>query len=185
MFDCGIPYKQMKDELYKVDTLLLTHTHGDHIKKKTLESIKKEFPRIKVYGNFDVAKTHGDYLDKTIGIAPLKLTKKRTVFPWEGVHDVPVTYYFLDLEGIKVLYATDTCVVENPYGWKFDYMFLESNYDETKLNEVRRNLKRGQYDPANQSFRHLSTQKCKDFWYLNRVNRESPLIELHKSSRFY
>ena len=55
MVDCGVGFTEMKEDLYQVDTLLITHAHSDHVKPSTLESIRREFPRIKVYGNADVA----------------------------------------------------------------------------------------------------------------------------------
>lgn len=185
MIDCGIPYRKMKEDLYGVDTLLLTHTHKDHINDKTLAAIRREFPRIKIYGNFDVAYEYGKYIDKVIANAPIELTKKRVIYPHDGVHDIPVTYFDIDLDGKKLFYATDTAEVKNHLGWKYDFIFCESNYDEVKLAQVRDNLKAYQYDPAEGSFRHLSTQRCKEFYFVNRKDKNTPLIELHKSSRFY
>lgn len=185
MIDCGVPFSKMKKDLYMVDTLLLTHTHSDHINVKTLGEIKKKFPRVKIYGNWDVGYSYGDYLTKIIGTAPIELSRKRIIYPYDGEHDVPVTYFFIDYAGTKIFYATDTTIIENPYKWKFDYIFCESNYDKVKLNQMRESLPSGKYDPANASFRHLSTQRCKEFYYVNRKDNETPLIELHKSKRFY
>lgn len=185
MIDCGVPYRRMRDELYKVDTLLITHSHKDHLNEKTLAAIKREFPRIKVFGNWDVAYMVGEYLEKIISETPIELTKNRIIYPHEGVHDIPVTYFDIAFDETKVFYATDTRQVQNHLGWKYDYIFCESNYDEVKLAQVRETLKPWQYDPADGSFRHLSTKACKEFYYVNRKDKDTPLIELHKSSRFY
>ena len=173
----------MHEDLYKVDTLLITHCHSDHIKPSTLASIRKEFPRIKVYANAHVAYQYD--VDKVIGTAKLVLPKNRIILPMEGVHDVPVTYFFIKIGRTNILYATDTCKVENPLGIELDYVFLESNYDERKLRELSKQYKRKGYDPATSSLRHLSTQRCKEFYFVNRRNENSTLIELHQSSRFY
>ena len=183
MIDCGVPYKNMKEELYKCDTLLITHSHGDHVHRPTYESIRKDFPRIKVYANADVAYQYD--VDVIIGTAPVKLPKRRTVIPMEGKHDVPVSYFYIRISGMWVLYATDTCKVENPKEYQLDYCFLESNYDERKLKEHAKDYKRRGYDPMLANLRHLSTQKCKEFYYVWRKNKDSKLIELHKSKRFY
>ena len=66
-----------------------------------------------------------------------------------------------------------------------DYMFLESNYDERKLKELAKQYRTKGYDPALSNLRHLSTQKCKEFYYVNRRDKDSVLIELHMSKRFY
>jgi hypothetical protein len=124
-------------------------------------------------------------VDKVIGSAQLALPKKRLILPMEGVHDVPVTYFYIKIGKINVLYATDTCRIENPMDIKLDYVFLESNYDERKLKELAKQYRRKGYDPATSSLRHLSTQRCKEFYFVNRRNEKSILIELHQSSRFY
>lgn len=184
MIDCGISFKDMKEELYKVDTLLITHSHGDHIKANTFKSIRKDFPRIKVYANAHVAYQYD--VDVVIGTATLNLTKKRVVIPFEGKHDVPVTGFVIKMRGFNILYMTDTNTVELPEEIPLDYLFLESNYDERKIREIGAQYKRASYDPRiNSVTRHLSTQKCKEFYYLHRRSKESVLIELHKSNRFY
>lgn len=184
MIDCGISFKDMKEDLYKVDTLLITHSHGDHVKPATFNNIRKEFPRIKVYGNADVAYQFD--VDIVIGTAKLTLPKKRIVIPFEGKHDVPVTGFIIQMKKLNILYMTDTSEVNPPSGFPLDYVFLESNYDERKLQELGKQYRRRGYDPRISSVtRHLSTQKCKEFYYLNRRSKESELIELHQSNRFY
>ena len=178
MIDCGIPFKRMHEDLYKVDTLLIKHSHSDHVKPATLASIRKEFQRIKVYGNAHVAYQYD--VDKVIGSAQLALPKKRIILPMEGVHDVPVTYFYIKIGKINVLYATDTCRIENPMDIKLDYVFLESNYDERKLKELAKQYRRKGYDPATSSLRHLSTQRCKEFYFVNRRKEKSKLIELNQ-----
>lgn len=108
------------------------------------------------------------------------------MIPFPGVHDVPVTGFVIKMKGNDILYMTDTSKVSPPEGMTFDYVFLESNYDERKLKELSKQYKRRGYDPyTNSVVRHLSTQKCKEFYYVNRKSEESKLIELHQSSRFY
>lgn len=183
MIDCGIPFTKMKEDLYLCDTLLITHTHSDHIKKQTLMRIMSEFPRIKIYGNYDVAYQYPTV--NVIGSKAFKLKDGTVITPFEGDHDVPVTYYAIQKDDVNVLYATDTCQVENILGLKYDWFFLESNYDEKKLEISARQYKRKGYDPTEASLRHLSTKQCKTFYFLNRRDKDSKLIELHMSERFY
>lgn len=183
MIDCGIPFSRMKEDLYLCDTLLITHTHSDHINKKTLLRIMEEFPRISIYGNYDVAYQY--HVNHIVGSKAFELKDGTRVTPIEGVHNVPVTYYVIQKDDVNILYATDTCKVENPLGIKFDYFFLESNYDEQKLRLSANRYKRKGYDPTESSLRHLSTKQCKTFYFINRRNKDSKLIELHMSERFY
>lgn len=183
MFDCGVPFSHMKEDLYKVDTLLITHSHSDHIKPATLERIRKEFPGITVFGNADVAYQYD--VDMVIGSKPFSLRKRRKVIPFDGAHDVPVTGYIVQMKGLNILYMTDTARVNPPSDLLLDYIFLESNFDERKLRQEAKRYKKHGYDPYLSVTRHLSTQKCKEFYYTHRRNEESKLIELHQSQRFY
>lgn len=183
MFDCGVPFSHMKEDLYKVDTLLITHSHSDHIKPATLERIRKEFPGITVFGNADVAYQYE--VDMVVGSKPFSLRKRRKVIPFDGVHDVPVTGYIVQMKGLNILYMTDTARVNPPSDLLLDYIFLESNFDERKLRQEAKRYKKHGYDPYLSVTRHLSTQKCKEFYYTHRRNEESKLIELHQSQRFY
>ena len=182
MVDCGVPYSKMKEDLYKVDALLITHSHRDHILPATFNKIRKEFPNIKVYANANVAYQYD--VDKVIGHADFNIRNIR-VIPFDGVHDVPVTGFVILMGDLNILYMTDSSRVCPPDGYVYDYIFLESNYDEKKLEMTAKNYARKGYDPYESVLRHLSTQKCKEFYYLNRRGRDSVLVELHQSRRFY
>lgn len=184
LIDCGMPFKAVKEDLYKVDTLLITHSHSDHVKESTFNAIKKDFPRIKIYGNADVAYKYD--VDVVIGEHVLNIGKDRKVIPFFGVHDVPVSCFNIEMNGLSILYATDTNRLIFPDdSVRFDYFFLESNYDERKLREESKKYKSHGYDPGISSLRHMSAQKCKEYYYVYRKNESSELIELHKSKRFY
>lgn len=182
MIDCGVAFSKMKEDLYEVDALLLTHSHSDHIKPQTLKRIRKEFPRVKVYGNAHTAYQYE--VDKVIGTAEFSV-KNHKVIPFDGVHDVPVTGFIICIEEMNILYMTDSSSVPIPDGYPLDYVFLESNYDEKKLEMTAKRYAKKGYDPYESVLRHLSTQKCKEFYYVNRRDKDSVLIELHKSRRFY
>lgn len=183
MVDCGMPYKKMKDELYKVDALLITHTHTDHLNVSTFQKIREEFPRIKVFANYEVAdKVH---VDKIICKKPVSVRRGNvTIYPCIGEHDVLVSYFFIDFDGFLVFYATDTCKVENQTGRKVDLFLIECNYDEAKLKAIGSSYIKKGYDPFFNSYRHLSFQQARLFYYSNRRNNDTPMIELHMSERF-
>ena len=184
MIDCGISFSRMRDELQKVDTLLITHAHSDHVKDHTINQIRHVFPEITIYANADVAYQYD--VDNVIGTVPFRLDSKRKITPFPGVHDVPVTGYIIEMKKLSILYMTDSAVIKPPDDRKYDYLFLESNYDIRKLRERSKKYRRRGYDPyLSSSTRHLSTQKCKEFYFVNRRNENSKLIELHQSERFY
>jgi Cft2 family RNA processing exonuclease len=182
MIDIGVPFNKIKDELYDVKYLLITHTHSDHLKLNTYTSLIKMFPRIKIYGNYEVGQVVD--VDKIVNAGYEFETKDYTFYPFPCVHDVLCYGFTWEYEKNRILYATDTSSLDFAPPGPYDYLFLESNHDEKKLEEVRNKPNKG-YDPYESGKRHLSTQQAKNFYYMNRRDRDSELIELHKSARFY
>lgn len=182
LIDAGIPYNKLKSELYTVDTLLLTHNHSDHVKTPTVAAIKKNFPHIKVIGNYEIGYAANLDIISNNGI-PIAL-KKLEIVPFDCVHDVVCQGFVLNFKDGVVIYATDTNSLEHAPAIKYDYFFLESNHDEQKLQQIQGKKVNG-YNAFAHGVNHLSSQKCKAFYYIHRREKESPLVELHMSSRFY
>lgn len=183
MVDCGVAFKRLKEYLYDIKYLLLTHIHSDHIKPTTLKRIKKEFPHIKVIGNYEVAQLYD--VDHIINAGFPMDIDNYTFEAFECVHDVVTYGYTWSFNDNEIIYATDTNSLENAPERKYDYLFLESNYDVEKLELARGKRSKYGYDPYISGLRHLSTKDCKTFYYLNRKDKNSELIELHMSERFY
>lgn len=183
MIDCGVPFNRIKEYLYDVKYLLLTHIHSDHIKPSTLQNIKKLFPKIQIIANHEVHQLYG--VD-TIANASFQIETEDYVFtPFECIHDV-VTYGFTwEHEGFSIIYATDTSSMEFAPDEQYDYFFIESNHCEKKVELILGQQERYGYDAYSGAKRHLSTQQAKTFYYTHRRNRDSQFIELHQSSRFY
>nr|WP_278842529.1 MBL fold metallo-hydrolase [Melissococcus plutonius] len=183
MVDCGIPFKKMKEALYDCNYLLITHIHSDHIRPSTLQKIKDFFPKIKVIGNWEV---HQHFGVDVICNAGYDLQTKDYVFlPFEGMHDVLCYGYTWQVDGYQIIYCTDTSSLKNSPELAYDYLFLESNYDKNKIEAIENAQEKYGYDVIAGARRHLSTQDCKAFYYTHRKDKESKLIELHKSARFY
>lgn len=184
MFECGVPFKDMEEELYKVRYLIITHKHSDHLNMTTYKRIRRKFPRIKFIANWSVASVVP--IDEITGDSTTIETKDWTIESFPAVHDVPCHGYVLKKDGLNILYITDTSTMEHAPDYKYDYFFMESNHDESKINAVRNNSKKLYgYDVWEGAMRHLSIQKAKAFYWIHRRNESSPFIELHKSERFY
>jgi ribonuclease BN (tRNA processing enzyme) len=182
MVDCGLSFNKIKDYLYKIKYLLITHIHSDHLNRRTLESIMRKFPWITIIGNYEV---HQAFHTNIIANAGFDVVTDDYVFtPFECFHDVLTYGYTWEAEGKKIIYATDTSSLENAPPGPFDYFFIESNHDEQKLKQAQNDYK-GSYSPFLSGKRHLSTQAAKAFYYMNRSSLDAELIELHKSNRFY
>lgn len=183
MIDCGIPFGAMTEDLYKTDYILITHTHSDHLKLPTLNTIRKKFPHIKVYGNYEVA--YMTKLDRIVANYQEIMLPDWIITPFPCVHDVVTHGYVLDKPDLSIIYATDTATLDNAPKKPYDMLFLESNHDETKIKQVQGRRTEYGYDVYQSALRHLSTQSSKAFYYMHRRNKQSPYIELHQSKRFY
>ena len=98
--------------------------------------------------------------------------------------------YVLRFKDLDVLYATDlkrTKELEeftDQNGIRYDYTFLESNYDSEKLRMLGDSW-HGQYNAyVDSSERHLSKDESLKF-YIKHKKEGGEYIELHKSRRFY
>lgn len=181
LIDCGISYRKAKKALDKVDTLLITHSHSDHLNPAALKQIRKMHPQIKVCANYDVAYQYP--VDRIFGSKPLILKDGTVIHAQEGVHDVPVSFFSIEYQGLNIFYATDTNTVFPYQDMKYDYVFCEANYDEELIKLIGKQYRKKGYDPILSAQRHLSVQKCKAFYYMNR-KENGKLIELHQSKRF-
>lgn len=154
MIDAGITIRDFKSHnLDDVDTLIITHVHGDHMQKPLTRHLLKK--GIKAYFPADViAKLiEEDMLD----IPPLLANKQITpitndlIIDAHGLrirplpqkhHDIINYALIFESEKHRLLYATDLDTVEaTDVGvgllgqGKFDTLLLEGNYDETYLRE--------------------------------------------------
>lgn len=184
MFECGVPFKDMEKELYKVKYLIVTHKHSDHLNITTYKKIRKKFPRIQFIANWDVASRIP--IDHITG-DETELEFRDWIFEsFKAVHDVICHGYVMKREDLTILYVTDTSTMEFAPKYKYDYFFMESNHDENKINAIRNTSKKLYgYNAWEGAMRHLSTQKAKAFYWMNRKSEDSKWIELHKSERFY
>jgi phosphoribosyl 1,2-cyclic phosphodiesterase len=183
MVDCGLAFSKIKEYLYDVKYLIITHTHADHLNRKTLTQIAAMFPRIQLIGNYEV---HQVFKMNHIANCGYPLVFDDYIFtPFACVHDVLVYGYTWQYQDKKIIYATDTSTMEYAPDERFDYFFIESNHDEAKLEAARNEVNKYGYDAFAGGKRHLSTQQAKNYFYTHRRNPEAEFIELHKSKRFY
>lgn len=188
LVDCGVSFAKIKPYLKKVNYLLITHIHSDHLKQNTYRRIRQLYPRITTIGNWQVAQE----VDLDIicnATVPVKALDY-TFLPIEVPHDVLTYAYLWSTHDGNVLYCTDTYDTTSIHdaleGKKVNYFFLESNHDEGKVEAIRKTArKKYGYDAYSGAKRHLSTQQAKSFYYLHRESKDSLWVELHKSSRFY
>lgn len=185
LFDAGRPYKEIKDDLFKVKYVFISHRHSDHLKAPTVRAIKKHFPRIKIIANSDIAKL----VPVDIVLDPhesVDLPNGVTVEAFLAPHDVPVNGWVWEREGKRFIWFTDGYNLHHAPAGKYDYFFVEANHDKHLIERVMNESERKWgYDAVAGSLRHLSKQDAKAFYYMRRTSPDSVWVQLHKSSRFY
>lgn len=191
MIDCGIPFRSMKEELYKCQYLLITHDHQDHVKLPALKNIVKSFPNIEIFSTYKVARMEDSVKAINTDYLPIEL-KNAGCRMWAVpvVHNTLCFAYVLRFDDLDVLYATDLKRTDElaefteEEGIQYDYTFLEANYDEIKLRMLGDSW-HGQYNAyIDSSERHLSKDESLRF-YAKYRKEGGKYIELHKSGRFY
>ncbi|WDF81852.1 MBL fold metallo-hydrolase [Lacticaseibacillus pabuli] len=184
MFDIGLPFKRIKDSLYGVKYILISHVHSDHLNPATYRQIHKFFPNIKFIGDQEV----NDRCKMDIVAheqEPIILTDT-VITPFHAPHDVQVLGWTWDYKGEAYMFVTDTYSLKYCPDKKYDHFFLEANHDRDKIKAIMgKDQKMFGYSAVDGALRHLSTQDAKAFYYLHRRSEKSDWIQLHKSARFY
>lgn len=190
MVDIGVSFRKVEEAMYKTKYLLITHVHQDHLNIGTLKKIYQLFPHVEIISNYDVyalLRDEGIAIDIINPSRPYQ-TSKYAFRAFACYHSaITYGYFWQSSDGDNIIYATDTSSLDNaPKDIPYDYLFLESNYDEKKLEEYFiEAMKKEGYDRSRENTRHLSTRQAKSFYYMYRRNQDSAFIELHKSTRFY
>lgn len=188
LFDVGLPIKTLQPIVDDVDIIFISHIHGDHINTSTIKHFQA---KIIIAPQSVIDMLPSNLITRKLIVAEDKRTLEilgYVIQCTELVHG-GVECFGWDVtfpDGKKLFYATDTSTLKQvPLSKKYDYLFVESNYDEWKWNamfEKARNENERKRLLNNK--RHLSKQQSMEF-YLEHSNKGALYIELHKSRDFY
>lgn len=128
--DMGIPFVKIKPYYKDLKIVFLSHSHQDHLLSKTIKKLAELRPTLK----FVVA----DYLAQNlydIGVNKKNIIILQTdkwydfnVFKCKltpTVHDVPNVAIHLNINGEKLLYATDTATLDCIQAKNYNYYLVE------------------------------------------------------------
>lgn len=197
MIDCGVPFKWIEQsgmlEKYKVDFLIITHKHDDHIKVPTYNRLHREFPDIQVITNYEVKEFldgknshyYPDYIidsGLSINIGDLEINFI------ENLHGVSTQGVIMIEFDQVLLYATDlstTAFYEDfltKRNVKVDICLLENNYSVEKL--IERLATHSGYNLKEAQSRHLDHEEYHSF--IAAYSKVDTIHEeLHQSSSLY
>ena len=186
LIDIGVPYKDIKP--LEIDYVLLTHSHRDHLNEATIRRLVYENPHVKFFST--------KYLVQTLikcGVAvgniyfkPHAEIGSLTLNQFKLIHDVPncgwkLKFKTANYKTLKVFYATDTASLDHVAAKKYDYYFIEANYDEEEIiNSIKDKVNNGEYSYERRVVdTHLSRQKA-DKWLANNVDDNSIYVYIHE-----
>lgn len=180
LIDCGVSYKKVAPFVKKLQLVLLTHKHNDHINKATISRLASERPKLR-FGccewlvqelldcgvskkRIDVYKIGNTYDYSIFKVVPIKL-----------YHDVPQCGYRLFIGDYKCIYCTDTRTLEGIKAENYDYYFIEANYEnEQELHERAYN----DYYEKRVKSTHLSKEQATE-WLLENMGANSVYEFMH------
>lgn len=186
MVDCGVSYKSIKPYVKGLQLVLLTHSHGDHIKPSTIRKLQEERPTLRFgcgkwllpsilacgarKSNIDIytPNTKNRYTD---GLQLIMTPTK---------HNVTNCCYRIFLDGEKIFYATDCNNLDGIDAPNYDLYMIEANYEDSEIQErIAEKEAAGQYVYEYQVLNnHLSKKKADNFIAEN-AGDKSRFVYLH------
>jgi len=185
LIDCGVPFKKLSDYYRKLNLVLLTHVHGDHFYKTTIKRLSEERPILRFgCGQWLVQ----NLVDLGVNKRNIDVYQMNTVYdykkfkikPFDLVHNVPNCGYRINIEGEKLIYATDTNSMSHIDAKGYDYYFIEANYTEDEIRErIKEKEQQGLFVYELDVLKnHLSKEKC-DNWLYKNMSSNSQYVYMH------
>lgn len=179
--DMGVSFKKLTPYVKNLQIILLTHLHGDHFNKKTLQKLAKTRPMLRFAccewllqpllelgidrSKIDVCEIGKKYNYGSFQIIPIKL-----------YHDVPNCGWRLFMNNEKLIYCTDTYTLEGIKAIEYDYYLIEGNYEDAE--ELKQRAKDNYYMTRVQRT-HLSKEYARN-WLLDNMGLKSVYEFMHQ-----
>lgn len=171
MLEAGFPYQEIvkkgtreRINLNDIQAVLVTHGHGDHCKGVS-DLIKR---RKEIYANEDVISRFNGNNENVLQHDDVRIIAADTrVIPIEVEHDAPGSLGYVISTSVETILFVNDCKYfkADLSNIKFDYVFIEANYDgqflhfayeDAKKNNDQANIKR--YERLFDS--HMSMSNC-------------------------
>jgi L-ascorbate metabolism protein UlaG (beta-lactamase superfamily) len=183
LVDCGVPFASLKPFVYSLKLVFISHLHSDHFNIKTIEKLSKERPTIRFacsefiaeklsfVKNLDVLKTGiwYDYINFKVAL-------------FELYHDISNFGIRININGYKIIHATDTAHLEGIEARGYNLYSIEHNYDADTINDKIKEIEsKGGYSHHRGAVNsHLSEQQAREFIHRN-AGENYEVLRLHES----
>lgn len=186
LIDCGVSFKALQGVYKHLSLILLTHSHSDHLNKKTLARLAGERPLLRfgcgawltpILSECGIKPENID----VYGIGELYSYGEFKVSPVKLYHNVPNYGYRIFSNGEKAFYATDTGHLEGIEAKNYDLYLIEANYEDEELQKrIDEKAKNNifAYETAVPD-RHLSKAQADEFLLCN-MGDKSNYVYLHE-----
>lgn len=185
LVDCGVPYKKLKPYVKDLRLVLLTHAHGDHFNKATIQRLAFDRPALRFGGCQWMIRPLMD-----AGIDPIRIDLYKCGFwtaypgfylsPIHLTHNVENCGYRLDDGHSRALYATDTGTMDGIEAKNYDLYFLEANHRRADLEaRIAEKQAAGEYAyEIGAAQNHLSYEQAID-WLAENMGPTSLWLPMH------
>ena len=187
LIDCGVPFKALDPYKKDLKLVLLTHSHGDHFRTRTVRALHKARPTLR-WGccEWMVGPLLEVGVDKrVIDVFTLKSCSIYkglcTVVPEELIHDAQNCGYHIWRKSESLFYATDTATLDGIQAPGYDLYLIEANHKKEEL-EARAKAKRDAGEYAYEyraAANHLSEEQALD-WLYRQMGPHSKYVFLHQ-----
>lgn len=184
LFDIGVPFSKIKPYMHKIQIVLISHRHFDHININTLRKLQFERPSIRIGIGVHM-------LEMLNGLKNIDVYEAGKVYDYGGIqispvilyHDVPCFGWRVFKGNHKTFFATDTYTLEGITAKNYDLFLVEHNYNEdTVRGVIEAHNACGEFSHERRSFNtHLSEQQARDFIFKNKGEKYE-VLRLHESS---
>lgn len=194
LFDCGVPYKQLKPHIKALSVVFLTHIHRDHFLPKVIWRIHRERPMVRFACSKNllvplctecrvdprniVLVTPGEHAEIHFGAESIRIQA------FDLVHNVENVGWAVDIQGGEepgtALYATDTQYIPVAAPG-LDLYMVECNYQGDELQRRKeRKMRDGKFSYEDTvAVSHMSRETV-TAWLAQNARPDSEVVFLHQ-----
>jgi len=186
LVDVGVPYSRLWDVVIKLQLVLLTHSHTDHVNVSTVNKLAFERPSLRFgCGEWMLPMlkcVHPSRIDVYAGGEPYDYGSF-TVSPFNLTHDVPNFGYRIFKGDTSIFHATDTSTLRGITAKNYSLYCIEHNYDsEVIMDSIAIKEVTGEFSHEKRVLEtHLSEEEARDFIRENK-GEHSKVVRLHEHS---